>query len=653
MGKGNRKTHKYACDFETTVYHGQKSSEVWSAAMTEINGPDESVLTFSSIDEYLDYIFNNHTHRRQIYYFHNLKFDGEFIVYWLMSNGYKADYTQTRKPMNMKNDSYNTVISNMNQWYMINIKVNGRLYIFRDSLKLLPFTLSQIGKSFKTKHQKTSMVYEGERRPGYIPDDDELEYIKNDVLVLREALEKMFEQGFSGLTIGSCCMDNFKKLFFGIKKFKNSFPNLEEIVIEETFGDINADAYIRRGYRGGWCYTMFPGYECKNGRVYDVNSLYPSVMHSKSGAYYPVGLPHFWSGNYIPKCLLTNTGYNREWYFYIRFECSFKIRPNKLPFVSIKDSIYYKATEMLTSSQIYDKYHTPIRVFDRVTGEFKENTVTLTMSCIDFRLFLEHYKVDNFKILDGVYFMAVEGLFDDYIDHYMKMKIEATKDNDPVRRQLSKLSLNNLYGKFAANSDSSYKECYIDPETECTEFIDIEAHDKTPGFIAVGAAVTSWARDFTIRAAQKNYKSFRYADTDSLHLELNDNDEVFGIEEDDTALCCWKMENEFSRALFVRAKTYIEYNEEKDDYTIKCAGLPQHCKNLFEATIRYNTYDERLKWLEKKKETIQGLTEKEKEFLSHKHFIEDLSSNFKIPGKLLPVHVPGGVLLKKVDFTVR
>ena len=649
----NKRTHMYACDFETTVYKGQKSTEVWSAAITEIYGKDETVLNFRDIDSFFDHIFTDHKMKKQIYYFHNLKFDGEFIIYWLMNNGYKADYTETKKPMNLKDDSYNTVISNLNQWYIINIKVNGRLYIFRDSLKLLPFTLSQIGKSFKTKHQKTTMIYEGERRPGYVPDDKETEYINNDVLVLREALEKMFDEGFNGLTIGQCCMSIFKKQFFGMKRFKEAFPNLEEIIIDESFGDINADSYIRRAYRGGWCYTRFTGYEAGPGKVFDVNSLYPSVMHSLSGSYYPVGQPHFWQGNYIPRDLLRKDGYNPEFYFYIKFECSFKLKPNKLPFVSIKDSIYYKSTEMLSSSQIYDKYHTPLRVFDRVTGEFKENTVVLTMSCIDFKLFLQHYKVDNFKILSGVYFMAIQGLFDDYIDHFMNMKIQASINKDPVKRQIAKLCLNNLYGKFAASSDSSYKECFIDPESLCTEFIDIEQHEKTPGYIAVGAAVTSWARYFTITAAQKNYKSFRYADTDSLHLELGHEDEVFGIEEDDNKLCCWKMETEFNNALYVRAKTYIEYDKKNDEYIIKCAGLPNHCKMLFESTVRFEKYEDRIKWLEDHNELLQGITEKENEFLKHYHELFEFGPGFIIPGKLMPVHIPGGVLLRKVDFTLR
>jgi len=645
------KVRKFACDFETTVYKGQRSTEVWSAAITEIFGTDESVEVLYSIDEFFAYIFKNHVFKKQIYYFHNLKFDGEFIVWYLLNSGYKKDMNATKRPQDMDDNSFNTVISTMNQWYIINLKVDGHLYIFRDSLKLLPFTLRAIGKSFKTKHQKTTMAYEGDRMPGYIPDADELEYIKNDVLVLREGLEEMFKQGYTGLTIGSCCLTDFKRNFYGVNNYKRDFPNLEETSLDESFGDINVDSYIRRAYRGGWCYTRFPGYEPEYpGETDDVNSLYPSVMVS---GYYPYGKPHMWSGNYIPKTLLKADGYNENYFFYIRFTCRFKLRKGYLPFVSVKDSIYYPATKMLETSQIHDKYGTPLRVFDSHTGEFKENTITLTMSCIDFKLFLIHYKVTDFVIHDGIFFHAVKGIFEDYINYYMEMKKQATINNDPVKRQIAKLFLNNLYGKFAASSNSSYKECILDPETQTTMFVDVEQFDKTPGYIAIGAAVTAWARYFTITAAQKNYKMFRYADTDSLHLELMPGETVKGITYHDTDLSCWKRESTWDRAIFVRAKTYIEYNEELDEYIIKCAGLPQHCKMLFEATIRYPTYESRIKWLEEKGELLQGLTVAETEFLQHKHYIEDFTPGFVIPGKLMPVHIPGGVLLRKVNFTIR
>ena len=66
----------------------------------------------------------------------------------------------------MKNNTFRYTISSMGQWYMVTIKVNNHIIELRDSLKLLPFSVKQIGKSFKTKHQKSDMECIGYRYAG-------------------------------------------------------------------------------------------------------------------------------------------------------------------------------------------------------------------------------------------------------------------------------------------------------------------------------------------------------------------------------------------------------------------------------------------------------------------------------------------------------
>ena len=75
-------TKTLVCDFETTVYEGQDNTQVWASACVEIG--TEDVLIFHSIDETYDYFKSLNTDL--ICYYHNLKFDGEFILYYLMKN---------------------------------------------------------------------------------------------------------------------------------------------------------------------------------------------------------------------------------------------------------------------------------------------------------------------------------------------------------------------------------------------------------------------------------------------------------------------------------------------------------------------------------------------------------------------------------------
>ena len=74
------------CDFETTVYDGQKDTEVWASAIVELY--TEDVLILHSIKETFDYI--NSLDCNVTMYYHNLKFDGAFwLSYLLVDLGFK------------------------------------------------------------------------------------------------------------------------------------------------------------------------------------------------------------------------------------------------------------------------------------------------------------------------------------------------------------------------------------------------------------------------------------------------------------------------------------------------------------------------------------------------------------------------------------
>ena len=307
------KTRFFVGDFETTVYKGQQNTEVWASASVELYTEDVNI--FHSIGEQFEYFKSLNCNL--VVYYHNLKFDGNFwLSYLLIDEGFKQAYEQLDenglsyrwlKNKEMPSNSVKYSISEMGQWYSIVIKVGRHFIEIRDSLKLLPFKLKRIGESFKTKHQKLDMEYTGFRFAGCEITDDEKHYISNDVLVIKEALEIMFNEGHNKLTIGSCCLSEYKKIcktsYSMELSYDEMFPNLYEYNIDEKlYGTHTAGEYIRKSYRGGWCYLV-KGKENKvyhNGTTADVNSLYPSMMHSESGNAYPIGEPRFWKGNEIP-----------------------------------------------------------------------------------------------------------------------------------------------------------------------------------------------------------------------------------------------------------------------------------------------------------------------------------------------------------------
>lgn len=644
----------FSCDFETTVYKGQTHTEVWAAACVELY--TEDVKVFHSIDELYDYFLSLNCNI--VAYFHNLKFDGQFWMdYLLVQLQYKQAYIQNSeaeldiswmKDKDMPTNTFKYSISDMGQWYTITVKTDSSHTLeIKDSLKLLPFSVERIGKSFGTKHKKLSMEYAGLRYAGCEITDEEMEYIANDVLVVKEALEIMYNEGHNKLTIGSCCLSEFKSLMYSKDDYKLFFPDVYKIDLnpDEHKYD-NVGEWIRRSYKGGWCYLV-KGKECKqytNGTTADVNSLYPSMMSSESGNRYPLGVPTFWKGNYIPDEAIADNKY-----FFVRVKTRFYIKPNMLPFIQIKSSLLYKGTEALESSDVYNKdTGTYVAFYKDKAGNICDTRVELTLTMTDYYLFLEHYDVKQFEIIDGCWFWSEIGIFDTYIEKYKKIKMESTG----AQRELAKLFLNNLYGKMASNTNSSFKFAFI-KEDGTIGYYPVVAHDKQAGYIPVGSAITSYARNFTIRAAQKNFygadkRGFIYADTDSIHCDLKP-EEIVGIKVDDKNFCCWKLESCWDIGYFTRQKTYIEHVThenlkpiDKPYYNIKCAGMSKKPKKLFELSMMgYVPQPE------------DNFTEEDLEFLKTKRTIEDFKIGLKVPGKLIPKRIHGGVILEETTYEMR
>lgn len=247
----------------------------------------------------------------------------------------------------------------------------------------------------------------------------------------------------------------------------------------------------------------------------------------------------------------------------------------------------------------------------------------MTMTQTSYEIFRKHYDVYDFEILDGCYFYAEIGLFDHYINKYKKIKMES---KGAVREE-AKLFLNNLYGKLAASDNSSYKVPRLDKEKDIVVFDLVPEFEKTPGYIAIGSAITSYARKFTITAAQLNYDHFIYADTDSCHMVGDVSRETpIGVPMDPVAFNHWALETQWDEAIFVRQKTYIEHVThdgwdilETPYYNVKCAGMPENCKSDF--LREYN--------------------------------ITDFKRGLSLGGKLRPKRMKGGILLVETTYEMK
>lgn len=654
----------YSCDFETTTYDGQDTTEVWAGAIVKLYS--EQVKIYGSIKDFFDYVFTLPTN--SILYFHNLKFDGSFILDYFLNvlklkpNVFVNKNNDYEYNEDLFNNTFRAIISDLGQWYCIDVRYNYKTYSIRDSLKLAPFSLRDIGKSFNTKHQKTEIEYKGYRYANCPRTKKEDEYISNDVLVLKEFLEIMIEEKHTKLTIGACCLAEFKSTHFG--EYKELFPDLSgencELPCFNLYGGISdCDLWVRKSYKGGWCHLK-EGKEnqlINGGCTLDVNSLYPSMMSSESGNYFPVGKPQYIYINKIGESDLLKQvkkyvyKSDNQIYYFVHIKTAFDLKENKLPFIQIKGNPLYRSNECLKTSKLYnrktgnyDKYY----VDDK--GVLRNTLVDLYLTMTDFKLILEHYNLTETTIIDILVFHAEIGLFDKYIEKYRQQKLKSKG----ALRTLAKLFLNNLYGKFSSSRVSSFKIPYV-KDNGVVGFTSQYEEKRKIGYVPIGSAITSYSRNFTIRAAQANYNHFIYADTDSIHCDCTQN-KIVGVRIHDKNFCCWKCESEWDEAIFVRQKTYIEHiiKENGDEinpfYNIKCAGMTRRCKELLHIKLSGGINDEAEF---KDNEGNYKYNEVERNFIQSPMKLEEFKIGLQVPSKLTPKRIKGGIILTDTTYEMR
>lgn len=552
----------FTADFETTT--DPTDCRVWACGICEIGNPDNFTY-MNDIDGFIEW---SRKQRNVTTYFHNLKFDGEFILCWLFENGFK--FVAERR--DLEKNTFTTLISDKGQFYSMEIcfdrkgKEKDCLTIY-DSLKILPFSVADIAKGFNLPISKLEIDYNETRKKGHILTKEEVNYLRNDVEIMARALHILFEQGLTKMTQGSNALFDYKRTV-GTKNFNKWFP----------IPDYDSD--IRQSYKGGFTY-LNPKYkeiDLQDGIVLDVNSLYPSVMYYKP---LPYGEGIFFKGKYEPDKI-----YNLHVQM---FTCQFELKPGYIPTIQLKNNLAFVPTQYLESSDGED--------------------VTLCLTNVDLELFFEHYNVYNIEYHSGWKFKSTVGLFKEYIDKWNTVKIESSLNGNKAMRTLAKLMLNALYGKFALNPNVQSKIPWYDNGVVKYKLGEKETRD--PIYIPVGTFITAWARYETISSAQKVYDRFVYADTDSLHL-IGTEIPVM-LEVDPVKLGAWKHESTFTRARFIRQKSYIE--EIGGELNITCAGMPERC-------YPYVTWD-------------------------------NFHTGSSYDGKLGMTHVNGGIVLNDIPFSIK
>lgn len=106
-------------------------------------------------------------------------------MYYLFRQGFEHVNEHKLEPK-----QFTTLISELGVFYSIEICFNKKKRIkICDSLKLIPYSVSDIPKKFGLTVTKGDIDYNKPRPIGYTPTAEEIDYIQRDVLVVAHALE--------------------------------------------------------------------------------------------------------------------------------------------------------------------------------------------------------------------------------------------------------------------------------------------------------------------------------------------------------------------------------------------------------------------------------------------------------------------------------
>jgi len=447
-------------------------------------------------------------------YFNYLKKYDDLRVYF--HNGGKFDFLFLIEKLLNEYEVIDIIEQNTKP-ILIKCRIGKSNISFVDSLALLPASLDSLIKTYDiSEYKKIEIDFTKKRK---FNDKKLQQHLLNDCKALYFILKKVYEKfNRLDLTIGSLSLNIFMNEFLEGELWENG----------NEF-----DNYFRTNYyRGGRC-EVIKVYG-KNLYYYDVNSLYPFVMLEKM----PIGSP-----------LRTK-----------------EFKENKIGFykIKLKQNTNFKISPLVIKTATGNYY---------VNG--KKGNVYYMVSP-ELEILIKH-KI-KFEVLDGYYFYKADYLFNDFVNHFYKIKSE-TKDE--TERYLSKLMLNSLYGKLGQQLTGekikvkNKKDKYFKVFDSYNDLIivDVKRNVKFKG-VYLASYITSLARAYHFSLMEKiGFENIYYCDTDSI---ITDKKIKTG-----TGIGELKLEHKIKEGVFIAPKTYGFIDDKGKEHT--------HYKGFSQNTF---TYDE-------------------------------------------------------------
>lgn len=553
-----------------------------------------------TLDEFMDFIIQDG--KNKIIYFHNLSFDGDFIIKWLFRNypkNFKQDYQFTTENYEVVNQvpKYNwfSFFKNGNKIYNIDWSVRKKIrdkvmkvkIQFRCSYNLMPSSIDSLGKSFKInkmdEEEINNLIKKGYIKEknefydlggNYVHQDEYLKnvfvsYIKRDVMIAKTAFLNYKETVES---TKDAINNKYKKKDVHLQKILTTASLVQKLVKNNIWNNKHLHNYIKKGlkihsyeqyelmrkfYSGG--FTQFnPLYHNKifdkKGFSIDINSSYPWAMTQPLPYGELLEEPPKKTQNYLTYCVV---------------KMNYRIKTKYINFICLKNK---------TDKRVRYSMHG--------SGEFY-----FLLEELEFYKKIYDIEITEIKYLYARCFTFLKP----FIDEYYHLKSEADANGQAALKTTYKLLLNSLYGSFAKKAIypmgiwmekrfyDKLKEQELDglydeknkkwiPKTFKQSNIpnmdlfcvEMEKEEKPKSFpnMLIGATITAYSRLKLLNAIfEIGVDKFVYCDTDSIFCLGKKENLPSTIKLDDYELGAWKVEFEFNKGKILGAKRYVFENE--------------------------------------------------------------------------------------------
>jgi hypothetical protein len=467
------------------------------------NLSERSKSMMSDFINHLDTLSSN-----KIILAHNFgRFDGYFLLKSFLEMNIKVDLLV---------DDRNSIIT------MKFINQKGSSISFKDSLRILPSSLMELGHIYDVEYQKINFDHDT-----VTPDIilysktfrvKQLEpYLKSDLLSLREIIIKAsnyLNDKYNVNLLSSYSTSSLAMIIYRTKFYKSNITILPR----------SYDKIVRESYYGG-IVNIYKPYG-KNLYYYDINSLYPKAMLN------------FMPGKFlgVVKQHDLNERFKKQNFFgFVRAHIEIP-KDCKYPFAP------YRSDEgnLITPTGKWTGLYFSAELKDFIRRGYKVTPI----------IGYEHEAIKPFN---------------DYVDHFYKMKMTAKGD----QRFMIKLLLNGLYGYFGRKPVNDLVQCVHKDELDdimrtfgIRQFIELENSQyviiirdlfpsselmkqfraqisqkdlfqsldlpKTISNVAIASAVTAYARIHLYSFIEKLEGELYYVDTDSIITDQPLPDHLIG-----------------------------------------------------------------------------------------------------------------------------